>query len=211
MLNRLLLLLSSLFHLQNYSSNSTVELLSQMAAEAAAFSADVAAVVAAGSSQSDVAPEAATDEAGTAGAAAVPAADPMGSCKGLEGLPFNDWEARAELTRGELANATWAWPDNSPTLPAVDYPAAAEALCTCLTQASSAAEAAPPDGGGGGFVRRQGSMLLADGTPLFFLGFNAPSLAQWAFRGWPGDLAAVDAVMSNASRQVGLFVSVCGL
>jgi hypothetical protein len=52
-LNRLLLLLSSLFHLQNYSSNSTVELLSQMAAEAAAFSADVAAVVAAGSSQSD--------------------------------------------------------------------------------------------------------------------------------------------------------------
>ena len=204
-------------HLQNYSSSSTVELLSKMAADAAAFSAEVADEPAAASRQPHATPDATTDEAGAAGAAAVPAAacaaDPMGSCEGLEGLPFNEWEQRAASERSELANATWAWPDHSPTLPAVDYPAAAEALCACLSEASSAAvpEAAPPNGGSDGFVRRQGNLLLADGSPLFFVGFNAPSLAQWAFRGWPGDLAAVDALMSNASRQVGLVVSACGL
>lgn len=50
------------------------------------------------------------------------------------------------------------------------------------------------------FAQRQGSTFLLDGQPFYFLGFNAPRLAQWAYRSWPGDRAAVDALLRDAAR-----------
>lgn len=50
------------------------------------------------------------------------------------------------------------------------------------------------------FAQRQGSALFLDGAPFSFVGFNAPGLAQWAFRDWPGDQDAVDALLREAAR-----------
>ncbi|KAL4437356.1 hypothetical protein ABPG75_004495 [Micractinium tetrahymenae] len=214
--------------LKNYSSASTVELLAELAADSAAFAAEVAAELAgelaqhlapAGTAPRPAAPLSPSAEAagaaaagpgpegGPPGQAATCTGDPSASCEALGELPFDEWAEAQEALNASQAAASWAWPGASPLLPAVDWPAVAETVCNCLLEAAAAPPPSAPGGSVGaaaddtssGFVRRQGNLLVLDGQPLFFVGFDAPALPQWAYRDWPGDLAAVDALFANAS------------
>lgn len=131
----------SLSAVQNYSSNSTVDLLADMAAEAAAFSQEVAA-------EGAPPPPAAEPlvAASAAGSACGAQAGPLSSCEALDRLPFGEWEE--QQAEGSSANSSWAWAEQPAALPPVDWPAVAEAVCECLTRAQEqgTGNACRPDG-----------------------------------------------------------------
>lgn len=110
--------------LQNYSSNSTVALLAEAAAEAAALSDEGAAEL-----EPPAEPAAAATDAVWAAVCSAAAA-PLTSCDPLDGAQLEQWQAQQGAGGG--AQLAWAWPGTPAGLPPVDYREAAEAVCACL-------------------------------------------------------------------------------
>lgn len=122
---------------QNYSSNSTVALLAEAAAEATGFSKEAAPEL-------GLAAEPAAEPGGAAahavGDTCSAAAAPLASCGMLDSSLFEGWQAQAQARQGgEAQQPTWAWPGTPAALPAIDYREAAEAVCACLADAPATA------------------------------------------------------------------------